>query len=468
MIDTRTMSLATAFVVLVFSVPFLTLASQRLPFRGLKEWAVSLFVGFLGLLLLGLRDLVPDVVSMTLGNTLVLAAYVAVLRGLRTFVGNRQQPWVDFGILLVAAIGFQVWCWPWPSMAARLAVLTGFTAICQALGVRILWRDFPRVIGDRPWVLILTFVAFMAWNLARAVLAMTLIRPPQNYMSPGLYQSLTFFPGMAWVILTGTSLLVATIGRVQRLADQEHHRLLADSQKRVERLSALNEISRAVSSELELQTLLETVHRQVARVLDASNFLLATVNAGADSWTMRFKMDRGERSPIETHPMQFGLTGYVLRSRKGLLFQTVQEKAAFIAAERIEAGWPEARSWMGVPLIAAETLVGAMAVQSYEREHLYTPDDLELFSTIASQIAFSIQNSRLYDELKQTLQDNRILHGLLPICAGCKKIRDDHGYWNQIETYLQTHAPVEFSHSLCPDCIRKYYPDLGDDVLKSR
>ncbi len=68
--------------------------------------------------------------------------------------------------------------------------------------------------------------------------------------------------------------------------------------------------------------------------------------------------------------------------------------------------------------------------------------------------------------LSQALLDNRVLHGLLPICAGCKNIRDDKGYWSQIESYISSHAPVTFSHALCPECIRKYYPDLADEVLK--
>ena len=53
-----------------------------------------------------------------------------------------------------------------------------------------------------------------------------------------------------------------------------------------------------------------------------------------------------------------------------------------------------------------------------------------------------------------------MLSGLLPICAGCKKIGDDKGYWTQIESYITRHAAVEFSHGLCPDCARKYYQDL--------
>jgi hypothetical protein len=60
---------------------------------------------------------------------------------------------------------------------------------------------------------------------------------------------------------------------------------------------------------------------------------------------------------------------------------------------------------------------------------------------------------------EQALADVKILHGLLPICASCKKIRDDSGYWNTLENYIAAHSEADFSHSLCPECIKRLYPD---------
>ncbi len=56
----------------------------------------------------------------------------------------------------------------------------------------------------------------------------------------------------------------------------------------------------------------------------------------------------------------------------------------------------------------------------------------------------------------------RTLKGILPICASCKKARDDEGYWQQVEVYIQEHTDVGFSHGVCPDCIRRLYPDFAD------
>jgi hypothetical protein len=66
-------------------------------------------------------------------------------------------------------------------------------------------------------------------------------------------------------------------------------------------------------------------------------------------------------------------------------------------------------------------------------------------------------------ELTKTLDEVKTLKGIIPICASCKKIRDDSGYWNQIELYIKEHSDADFSHSICPDCVKKLYPDLYID-----
>ncbi len=70
------------------------------------------------------------------------------------------------------------------------------------------------------------------------------------------------------------------------------------------------------------------------------------------------------------------------------------------------------------------------------------------------------ERDRLIGELRDALSKVKMLSGLLPICASCKKIRDDSGYWNQIESFIHEHSEAEFSHGICPECMRKLYPDV--------
>jgi len=68
------------------------------------------------------------------------------------------------------------------------------------------------------------------------------------------------------------------------------------------------------------------------------------------------------------------------------------------------------------------------------------------------------ERERLIVELQDALAEVRTLSGLLPICSSCKKIRDDQGYWNQIEDYISSHSEATFSHGICPECAKKLYP----------
>ncbi len=71
-----------------------------------------------------------------------------------------------------------------------------------------------------------------------------------------------------------------------------------------------------------------------------------------------------------------------------------------------------------------------------------------------------LEKEKLIVELQDALGKVKLLSGFLPICAACKKIRDDKGYWKQIEQYIRDHSEADFSHSICPECARRLYPDL--------
>lgn len=87
-------------------------------------------------------------------------------------------------------------------------------------------------------------------------------------------------------------------------------------------------------------------------------------------------------------------------------------------------------------------------------------------STIARDITErrreEAERLKLIEDLTQALAHAKTLRSLLPICAGCKKIRDDHGYWQQLETYFQQHEHIDFSHGLCPECTDRLYPEFAN------
>jgi hypothetical protein len=118
-----------------------------------------------------------------------------------------------------------------------------------------------------------------------------------------------------------------------------------------------------------------------------------------------------------------------------------------------------------------------LVVQKRNQKRLYR-SNLELDRRVAAQTATLEQSNTLLKKeieirtkIEKDLRDNaerlekalsrvKTLSGLLPICASCKKIRDDKGYWNQIETYLDQHSNATFSHGICPDCAQRLYPNV--------
>jgi two-component system cell cycle sensor histidine kinase/response regulator CckA len=78
-------------------------------------------------------------------------------------------------------------------------------------------------------------------------------------------------------------------------------------------------------------------------------------------------------------------------------------------------------------------------------------------SLVVRSIRYAIERQKLLTQIEQSAKEIKTLRGFLPICAACKKIRDDQGYWTQIETYISRHSDAEFSHGLCPDCALRLY-----------
>ena len=120
------------------------------------------------------------------------------------------------------------------------------------------------------------------------------------------------------------------------------------------------------------------------------------------------------------------------------------------------------------PLIIENKTVGIIGLANKETD--FNDDDARIATGFGELAAIALQNSwyldqrnqsdlerdQLIEELKAALSQVKRLSGLLPICAACKKVRDDMGYWNQIEIYIRDHSEAEFSHSLCPECAKKY------------
>ena len=96
-------------------------------------------------------------------------------------------------------------------------------------------------------------------------------------------------------------------------------------------------------------------------------------------------------------------------------------------------------------------------IKKYQEDGTYI--SLGSLTDVTKEMKAEEERESLLSQLREALNNVKILSGLVPICASCKQIRDDQGYWNQIDEYITRHSDVKFSHGICPDCAKKLYPD---------
>jgi GAF domain-containing protein len=204
------------------------------------------------------------------------------------------------------------------------------------------------------------------------------------------------------------------ITALQTMADQlanaiENARMFQQRERRLTELSIVNEIGHALSTSMDMEELLATVHQQVSRLFDTTNFYIATYDEGSGKWTTDFHLEEGQRQRAASYGLEAGLTGHIISSRQPILFRSTDDNIAFNRAHGVEVIGELARSWLGVPLVAADKVVGAMAIQNYEHEQLYGEEELALFSTVAAQVANALENMRLLEETQQRVQEMTML-----------------------------------------------------------
>ncbi len=135
-------------------------------------------------------------------------------------------------------------------------------------------------------------------------------------------------------------------------------------------------------------------------------------------------------------------------------------------------------TWRDIPVIVvtAKTSLGDLqaAFAAGAMDFITKPvNSVELLARVNSALMLKhemdcrktreLELRRSNEDLQRALREVKVLKGLVPICASCKKIRNDQGFWQQLEEYIQQHSEAEFSHGLCTPCIKKHYPGVYPD-----
>lgn len=179
----------------------------------------------------------------------------------------------------------------------------------------------------------------------------------------------------------------------------ENSRLFDERERRISELATLTIIGRIISSVMELDELMDKIYQQVSLVMDTTNFYIALHDEEKNEVSFEIEVERGKRFPKRRQEARLGLPGHIIRNRQPVLIK--ENMLQFLKEIEVEPSGELARSWLGVPMIAAERVVGVMAVQNYEEEGAFDNEHLDLLFTIANQAAIAIENAHLFEEARQ-------------------------------------------------------------------
>ncbi|GEM_PF-5747758 len=151
------------------------------------------------------------------------------------------------------------------------------------------------------------------------------------------------------------------------------------------------------------------------------------------------------------------LAFFLWEKKMGTIISAVFLPIATVLFLRVHASGPDSLPLPALSNIVVFIIMISFLTYFYEATRADTEDALK--KDIAVRKEAEKEKEKLIIKLQKALAEVETLSGLLPICASCKKIRDDKGYWNQIESFLQEHSKAKFSHGICPDCAASLYGD---------
>jgi GAF domain-containing protein len=163
-------------------------------------------------------------------------------------------------------------------------------------------------------------------------------------------------------------------------------------------------------------------------------------------------------------PREHAFCAYTILGEDVMVVEDATRDERFSANPLVTSA-PNIRFYAGAPLIDKEGNALGSICAIDRKPRLLDADQRAALQALARQIITQLEYRRAASQLAQALTELKTLHGLLPICAHCKVIRNDAGYWQSIEEYVTAHAEVNFSHSICPDCLKAQHPQLYGELL---
>ena len=188
----------------------------------------------------------------------------------------------------------------------------------------------------------------------------------------------------------------------------ESARQYTEEHRRVSELEVVNRVSQAVSQHLRLDSLYRVVHAQINQVLGETDMYFALFDPISNE--IQFPYVSEEKEVVKRDPIPYGedLTSLIIRTQQPLLLQEDAKRRARALGAVVEGDM--ALSWLGVPLLIGNEIIGVIVVQDWQTEGRFSDDDSALLTTLASQVATALQNAQLMEQVQRTARRERLIH----------------------------------------------------------
>jgi GAF domain-containing protein len=168
-----------------------------------------------------------------------------------------------------------------------------------------------------------------------------------------------------------------------------------------------------------------------------------------------FKSKHG-LTEVET-PRDVAFCAHAILQTEPMIVQDALKDTRFADSALVTRS-PHIRFYAGFPLATPEGLALGMLCAIDRKPRQLTTEQHHAMQALARQVMALLELRRVSAGLAEALEKVKTLSGLLPICAWCKRIRDDKGYWSQVEAYVHEHTGADFTHGICPECLEKQRP----------
>jgi PAS domain S-box-containing protein len=428
MLDLLTLTVVYSVACAMYAIFLAVLWVQnRSRYTGLGFLPAAFALQTAGLLLSSLREAEPPLVAFVLSNTLTLAVLPMLLAGLARFTGTRHSPTRSVILLVLFVAGMAYFSVVRADLSLRSILTAAFVVLLSAeIAALLLFRVAPslRNVTLFPGLI---FAAYAVLSLVRIVLlVISPLSPRADWFRSPPSQSIIYMTYLTLSLAVAFGLFLMVTRRLrtdERAQFAERQRAEAGLRESEARQSAMFRASPVGIS---------LTHYPDGRLWDANEAFLRLLGLRREEAIGRLT------------------TELEIWADPGVRQRLVEALGAQGSVRDVETVY---RTRSGEPLDVFLT----MELTDIRGERYI----LALAQDITGRKAAERERERLIGELKTALAEVKTLSGLVPICSSCKKVRDDAGYWHQVEVYLHAHSDLEFTHGLCPECVRKLYPDLA-------